>query len=82
MYKDEVYGSVKRVLYGKYFGFIEGEDGQTYFFHADEVGGGPDSFDRIRVGDKVKFFTEAHEWVHSQSKKQMTGFRAVRVRAC
>ena len=79
-YKEEEYGVVKRVLYGKYYGFIDGDNGQTYFFHSDEVSGGPKGFDTIRVGDKVKFFTEPHEWVHHTTQKTMTGFRAVRVR--
>ncbi len=89
MYKDETYGFIIKVFYEKHFGFIEDDEGQTYLFHALEVAppegyreGDPTGFDRIRVGDKVRFFAEPHEWVHRRTEKKMTGFRAVRVRPC
>jgi CspA family cold shock protein len=47
-------GTVKSVHSGKGFGFIEGPDGQQYFFHRSAVIGGG-RFDEILAGDRVTF---------------------------
>jgi cold shock CspA family protein len=66
MLENELQGKIARVIYDKGFGFIEGEDGDTYFFHAY----GTRDFDRLMMGDRVVFFKQEHD----------KGLRAIRVR--
>ena len=47
-------GTIKRVTADRGFGFIRGEDGNEYFFHRSEVGGGL-RFDQLRQGQPVIF---------------------------
>jgi cold shock CspA family protein len=47
-------GTIKKLTPDRAFGFIRGEDGVEYFFHASELHGGL-VFEDIRVGEAVKF---------------------------
>jgi CspA family cold shock protein len=47
-------GTIKRLTPDRGFGFIRGEDGNEYFFHRSEVGGGL-GFDELREGQRVTF---------------------------
>jgi cold shock CspA family protein len=66
MLENEQRGKVTRVIYDKGYGFIESEDGKTYFFHAY----GTRDFDRLMMNDRVVFYIQEHE----------KGLRAIRVR--
>jgi cold shock CspA family protein len=79
MLQDEKQGAIKRVLYDKHFGFISGDDGSEYFFHVHEVSSGRSVFDRLVMGDRVKFFKapEQREGADGTTK----AFAAVRIRA-
>jgi len=74
---SELTGKIKRVMYGKGFGFIVGDDGNEYFFHAYEVERG--GFDHLLDGARVRFFPEAHSYT---TKDGVTheGWKALRVR--
>ncbi len=50
-------GKVKVIRREKGFGFITGENGIDYFFHASHVEE-PDSIDTLQPGDDVSFFGE------------------------
>jgi CspA family cold shock protein len=60
-------GTVKWFNESKGFGFISGEDGQDYFVHHTNIGGG--GFKTLAEGEKVQFESE-------QSDK---GLRAINV---
>lgn len=47
-------GTITRVVADRGFGFIKGDNGNDYFFHRQEVGGGLD-FARLTSGDRVTF---------------------------
>lgn len=47
-------GSVKRLTRDRGFGFIQGEDGNDYFFHRSELRGGL-TFDALKEGQRVTF---------------------------
>jgi CspA family cold shock protein len=49
-------GTVKFFNEAKNFGFIDGEDGKSYFVHVSAIKKGP-----ITEGDKVKFKAEEGE---------------------
>jgi cold shock CspA family protein len=46
-------GVVTRVLHGKGYGFIKGDDGLSRFFNAEHVAAG--EFDLLREGKGVEF---------------------------
>lgn len=46
-------GKVKRLIREKGFGFVEGQDGQEYFFHQSACVG--TRFDDLREGQTVTF---------------------------
>ena len=50
-------GTIKKVVADRGFGFITGEDGVEYFFHADELRGL--DFARLKAGDSLIFETKA-----------------------
>ena len=52
--KDAIMGTVKMVAYDRKFGFIAGEDGQDYFFHAKAC---DESLKGLQRGDGVMFQT-------------------------
>ncbi len=49
-------GTIKKIVSGKGFGFIEGDNGEL-FFHSSSVESG--SFDDLREGQSVEY-TEGH----------------------
>ena len=49
-------GTITRLVRDRGFGFINGEDGQEYFFHRSAIQG---DFDNLRDGQKVSFEGEA-----------------------
>jgi CspA family cold shock protein len=58
MAEGRIRGSVKRMERVKGFGFIVGENGRDYFFHAtsvDHAGG----LDALQEGDEVSFIAES-----------------------
>ena len=65
-------GHVTSVELGRGFGFIEGDDGRSRFFHFTAVAGGRKGFDALAPGDQVTFLPEA-------SPK---GLRAVGIEKC
>ena len=65
-------GRVTSVELGRGFGFIEGDDGRSRFFHFTAVAGGRKGFDALAPGDQVTFLPEA-------SPK---GLRAVGIEKC
>ncbi|HSC25802.1 MAG TPA: cold shock domain-containing protein [Vicinamibacterales bacterium] len=46
-------GTIKRLVSGKGFGFVAGDDGSEYFFHQSACSGV--SFDDLREGQAVTF---------------------------
>jgi CspA family cold shock protein len=48
-----VNGTIKRMVSEKGFGFIEGQDGNEYFFHQSACTSVP--FDELREGQAVSF---------------------------
>jgi CspA family cold shock protein len=48
-----MFGSVKKIVADKGFGFISGTDGREFFFHATAVAGS--RFADLKVGTKVMF---------------------------
>ena len=48
-----VNGTIKRMVTEKGFGFIEGQDGNEYFFHQSACTSVP--FDELREGQAVSF---------------------------
>lgn len=48
-------GTIKKVVSERGFGFIDGEDGNEYFFHRSAI---DSEFDRLRGGERVTFDTE------------------------
>jgi CspA family cold shock protein len=48
-----VNGTIKRMVTEKGFGFIEGQDGNEYFFHQSACTSVP--FDELREGQQVSF---------------------------
>jgi cold shock CspA family protein len=88
MYSEELTGIVKRIYVDKGFGFIEDDESQTYFFHVYEVSrtqslSSAEIFDRLKTGDKVRFFKEIiDEYTDRSGKVHTNGLRAVRVRPC
>ncbi len=51
---DLLPGIIQRVHTDKRFGFVRGEDGTDYFFHASALSGGR-RFEELLAGDPVKF---------------------------
>ena len=48
-------GTIKRIVSGKGFGFVEAADGNEYFFHQSACNGV--QFDDLREGQAVSFET-------------------------
>lgn len=55
MAEGRILGAVKRIERAKGFGFIIGENGQDFFFHATQVAGG---MDVLSEGTPVSFLAE------------------------
>lgn len=53
------HGHIARLDYGKGYGFIETPDGRELYFHRNSVLGA--DFDRLEVGDPVRFHEETGE---------------------
>ncbi len=53
-----MFGTIKRLVQDRGFGFISGENGSEYFFHRDQLRGGL-TFETLRAGTRVSF--EAQE---------------------
>lgn len=47
-------GTIKRLARDRGFGFIQGENGQDYFFHQSELRGGL-TFTELKEGQRVTF---------------------------
>jgi CspA family cold shock protein len=47
-------GTIKRLVTGKGFGFVQAQDGTEYFFHQSACTGGV-KFDELREGQSVTF---------------------------
>lgn len=73
----ELSGAIKYVLYVKNFGFIKGDDGDEYFFHANDIDGGRSTFDRLSFGDRVKFFKSSEQRPKADGKNM--AYAAIRV---
>lgn len=50
-------GTIKKLVDGKQFGFIRGDDDMEYFFHATACGNAG-AFAALTVGDGVEFTVE------------------------
>jgi len=72
-------GSVKRVFFGKGYGFITGDDGNEYFFHVFELSHGSAALERMRPGDRVNFYAEAKTYT-DKSGETHDGWKALRVK--
>jgi cold shock CspA family protein len=48
-------GTIKKLVVDKGFGFILDDVGEEFFFHMSGVPGGQAVFNRLQVGDHVKF---------------------------
>jgi CspA family cold shock protein len=61
-------GTVKFFNVAKQFGFINGDDGKSYFFHASAVEGGI----QLNEGDKVSFkVTESEKGPRAENVKKV-----------
>jgi ATP-dependent DNA helicase RecG len=58
---QELYGAVQRLFADKGFGFLQSEDGQTYFFHVYDFAERPD-FDRLSIGTRLRFRKSLREF--------------------
>jgi CspA family cold shock protein len=47
-------GTIKKIVAGRGFGFIQAEDGREYFFHRSEIDASVD-FDSLTGGERVSF---------------------------
>jgi len=71
------HGHITRLDYGKGYGFIETPDGREIYFHRNSVLEA--NFDRLEVGDPVRFHEETGEegpqasTVHVERKVRATG---------
>ena len=59
LHESPPHGLVARLEYGKNHGFIETPDGREIYFHRNSVLNA--DFDRLEVGDPVRFHEEAGE---------------------
>jgi CspA family cold shock protein len=49
-----MFGTIKRLVQDRGFGFISGENGSEYFFHRDQLRGGL-TFETLKAGARVSF---------------------------
>jgi CspA family cold shock protein len=49
-----MFGTIKRLVQDRGFGFISGENGSEYFFHRDQLRGGL-TFETLKAGTRVSF---------------------------
>ena len=48
-----MFGTIKKIVRDKGFGFIKGSDGSQYFFHQSAIYG--EGIEMLREGDNVEF---------------------------
>ncbi len=59
-------GTIDKKVEDKGFGFIKGDDGQSYFFHFTDLEGEIEGFEALQEGETISF--DIGEWRDGKEK--------------